>query len=430
MLSWIFPTWSAPATVAPSDAEPCEKILRDPLNHRAIECLRDLIRLGGGGTWPPTATFEDSWPLPLRAYHHVLRGMETSLPVEESSLDHAHNRVIIDAFRARTRSEVGRCINIAEVERALEEWESKSGVQSAWLGFFTCISFLRHAYRWGVTPIVSEAQSENSVEFPPELDVPWSALQRHFGISSPSGCMTSICYSNIVADNHLQYSVTAGMPEVHNSTEFWNTKLVTDMEVKILPVYHLFAQAIAFMELLDPEAARDALKSANDVLRAALKYFFSTMVESKMSHTVWMAYVQGFQGWALEGIDGISGGQSLIFRTLDSFLSIRPWPTPEKERLHIPEAQRNWLNCLRDYDIRAVAKERDYTQVTDELESLVKQLRLWRMGHMRRMQPYESVRRPERKTMTAGISVVDAPDEEQMIVHLKKELGHRLTQTV
>ncbi|KAJ7851851.1 hypothetical protein B0H14DRAFT_3660117 [Mycena olivaceomarginata] len=141
------------------------------------------------------------------------------------------------------------------------------------------------------------------------------------------------------------------------------------------------------------------------------------MVDSKMSHTVWMAYVQGFQGWALEGIDGISGGQSLLFRTLDSFLGIRPWPTPEKERLHIPEAQRNWLNCLRDYDIRAVAKEREYTKV-------------WRMGHMRRMQPYESQNRPERKTMTAGISVVDAPDGEQMILHLKKELGRRLAQTI
>jgi hypothetical protein len=46
------------------------------------------------------------------------------------------------------------------------------------------------------------------------------------------------------------------------------------------------------------------------------------------------------------------------------------------------------------------------------------------------MQPYESVYRPERKTMTAGISVVDASDEEQMILHLKKELGRRLAQTV
>ncbi|KAJ7319104.1 hypothetical protein DFH08DRAFT_789564 [Mycena albidolilacea] len=430
MFSWIFSTYSSPSPAVVVSPGPSTKILQDPLNHRAIECLRDLVQLGGGGTWPPTATYDDSWPLPLRAYHSVFRAMETSLPVEEPSLIHARNREIIDSFRARMRSELERRIKIPEVERTLEEWESQSGVQSAWLGFFTCISFLRHAYRWGVTPIVSEAQSEASVEFPQELDLPWSALQRHFGISSPSGCMTSICYSNMASDEILQYSVTAGMGEVHNSTEFWNTKLVVDMETKLLPAYHLFAQAISFMDFRDPDAAQDALKSANDILRAALKYFFNTMVDSKISHTVWMAYVQGFQGWALEGIDGISGGQSLLFRTMDSFLGIRPWPTPEKERLHIPEAQRNWLNCLRDYDIRAVAKEREYIKVTNELDSLVKQLRVWRMGHMRRMQPYESQNRPERKTMTAGISVVDAPDGEQMILHLKKELGRRLAQTV
>ncbi|KAF7360398.1 hypothetical protein MVEN_00769600 [Mycena venus] len=423
MLSWMFSTWNRSLAVEAS-AEPSTRILQDPLKHRSLECLQDLIELGGGGTWPPTATYEDSWPRPLRPYHSVLRIMETSLPVEEPSLDNARNREIIDTFRARMHSELVRCVDIREVERTLEEWQSHSdrSVQSAWLGFFACISFLRHAYRWGVTPIVSEAQSETSVLFPGELDLPWLALQRHFGISSPSGCMTSICYSNMTtAADHLQYSVTAGMPELHSSTEFWNTKLVIDMEVKV---------AITYMDLENQDAARDALKSANDILRAALKHFFSTMVEKTLSPKVWMAYVQGFQGWALDDVDGISGGQSLIFRTLDSFLGIRPWPTTEKERLHIPEAQRNWLNCLRDYDIRTVAKQRNYDQVTAELESLVKQLRLWRMGHMRRMQPYESVHRPERKTMTAGISVVDAADEEQMILHLKKELGRRLAQTI
>lgn len=117
--------------------------------------------------------------------------------------------------------------------------------------------------------------------------------------------MTSICYSNIAADG-LQYSITAGMSDIHRSTEFWNTKLVYDMEAKvrefrncqcivpslimsqILPAYHLFARAIVYMDAERPDAARDALKSANDILKTALRYFFSTMVNSNMSHTVWM----------------------------------------------------------------------------------------------------------------------------------------------
>jgi hypothetical protein len=42
----------------------------------------------------------------------------------------------------------------------------------------------------------------------------------------------------MASDEILQYSVTAGMGEVHNSTEFWNTKLVVDMETKVR-VYEL-----------------------------------------------------------------------------------------------------------------------------------------------------------------------------------------------
>ncbi|KAJ7485383.1 hypothetical protein FB451DRAFT_1229524 [Mycena latifolia] len=433
MLSWIFPSWTQwqPMDILPVQS-PSADILKEPLEHQILNCLHDLIQIGGGGSWPPTVTYDDSWPLPLKAYNSVFRAMETLLPVEESSLDHPHNREIIDSFRARMRSLLDRHIDVEEVESALEGWQSERdcSAYAAWLGFFACMSFLRHAYRWGVTPIVSEAQNETFVAFPHELEVPWIAIQQRFGIESPSGCMTSICYSNMAAVDRLQYSVTLGMPEKHRSTEFWNTKLVCDMEVKMLPAYRLFAEAIAFIDLGHPDAARDALKSANEILKLALKYFFSTMVDSNMSYAVWMAYVQGFQGWALGGMDGISGGQSLSFRTLDSFLGIRPWPTPEKERLHIPEIQRNWLNSLRDYDIRAVAKERGYDEVTAELDSLVKQLRIWRMGHMRRMQPYESVYRPERLHMTAGISVVHASDEDHMIEHLKKTLGQRLAQTV
>ncbi|KAJ6538716.1 hypothetical protein B0H10DRAFT_1778920 [Mycena sp. CBHHK59/15] len=432
MFSWLFPACGQ-SIVAPVDnSSASAKILLDPSENRTLDCLRDLIRIGGGGTWPPTARYRDAWPLPLRAYDYVFRKMEASIPVENPSLDHTRNREIIESFRARMRSELAHQVDITEVHSVLEIWQNDNGcvAQSAWLGYFACVSFLRHSYRWGVVPIVSAAQNETFVTFPDELEVAWASLLKHFGTTSPSGCMTSILYCNMHSDDHLEYSVTVGMPDVHRLTEFWNTKLVVDMEEKVLPMYHLFARAIMCCDSEDADAACDALRSANHILRMALKYFFTIMMDSKMSHTFWMAYVQGFQGWALGGIDGISGGQSLIFRTLDSFLGIRPWPTAEKESLHIPEVQRNWLNSLRDYDIRAVAKEKGHDAVTIQLDALVKQLRLWRMGHMRRMQPYESVYRPERLHMTAGISVVNASSEDSMIEHLKQGLSLRLEQTV
>lgn len=143
-------------------------------------------------------------------------------------------------------------------------------------------------------------------------------------------------------------------------------------------MYQLFAHAIAYLDAGDVVAASDALKSANEILKSSLKYFFNKMVDANLSQKVWLAYVQGYQGWTLGGIDGISGGQSLLFRTLDSFLGIRPFPVPEKESLHLPVVQRNWLNFLREYDIRAVVKARggDSAGITDELEATVKQLRV------------------------------------------------------
>ncbi|KAF7371089.1 hypothetical protein MSAN_00743700 [Mycena sanguinolenta] len=430
MFSWLFPACSTPDTVPSASID----ILDDSLTHSALMHLRDLVVVGGGGAWPPRATYRDSWPLPLRSYDTVCRAMETSFPVTESSTDNSYNRKLIDSFRSRMRSHLQQHVNLGDVQNALERAESnpESCSQAAWLGYWLCVSFLRHSYRWGVTPIVSEAQNEKSLNFPVELDMPWSYLQHHFGVTSPGGCMTSLMYSNMREDDRLEYSVTVGMTQSHQTTEYWNTKLLVSMEERVLPMYHLFARAVAFVEAGDMVAAADALKSANEVLKIALKFFFTTLVEAKFAQGSWLAYVQGYQGWTLEGIDGISGGQSLTFRTLDAFLGIRPFPEPEKESLHLPLAQRNWLNFLREYDIRAVVKgcgERA-APVAAELEALVKQLRLWRMGHMRRMQPYESVHRPERMTMTAGISVVNSSDESQMIEHLKHQLGQRLAQTV
>lgn len=147
MLSWIFPVWSQPPAQLPSAST---EILDDALQHHVLTCLRDLIVMGGGGSWPPRATYRDSWPLPLRAYDSVYRAMEASFPVKESSVDNTLNRKIIDSFRSRMRAYLERHTNMGEVQSALERAESEpeSCSQAAWLGFFLCMSFLRHSYRW------------------------------------------------------------------------------------------------------------------------------------------------------------------------------------------------------------------------------------------------------------------------------------------
>ncbi|KAJ7483274.1 hypothetical protein FB451DRAFT_1029543 [Mycena latifolia] len=401
----------------------------------ARQGLQELIATGGGGKWLPSATFEDSWPASLRPYHHVFFAIAKSIPVSEASLDDEENRARIDQFRNSLRTALQENLSLETVRRTLNHDQSKDEMEACgWMGFFACIAYLRHAYRWGVSPVVREAQHETNVAFPECLEIPWTVLQRRFDISSSGGNLTSNIYYDFNDRQELEYTFTVGMSHVHHETERWNATLFLEMERKGAPMYHLMVAAIEAVEAgsSQTQKALEALKSANSHLKAIFRYFFDNLTDTNISQEFWIAYVQGPHGWALDGIDGVSGGQSLVVCTVDAFLGIRPFPTPEIEALHLPGPQRTWLNTLREYDIRAKAKASNEKELEAELEAMVKHLRIWRMGHMRRMVAYERVPRPERQNMTAGKSLVGshiAPDENAMVEHLKKQLALRLMQT-
>ncbi|KAK7055355.1 hypothetical protein R3P38DRAFT_2846584 [Favolaschia claudopus] len=396
----------------------------------ARESLDQLISIGGAGSWPPKASFVDTWPTSLRPYHHVYNSLAHLIPAEKSSLDDDENTTRIQHLRASLLSELQTNVDLAAVRETVNDPDCMR--PSGWMGFFACMAHMRHAYRWGVSPVVRVAQHETSLDFPEHMDIPWFALQRRFDTTSPGGNLTSNIYYNFNERQELEYSFTVGLSETHGRSEHWNATLFEEMERRALPVYHLMVEAIESIGAENSAKTLLALKSANSHVKAIFKYFFDHLTDANVSKALWMAYVQGPHGWALGGIDGVSGGQSLVIRTLDSFLGIRPFPTPEIESLHLPRSERTWLETLRKYDIREVAKLSNYAEVEAELETMVKHLRIWRMGHMRRMVDYEGVPRPERQNMTAGKSLVAteiAPDENAMIIHLKKELTVRLMQT-
>lgn len=143
-----------------------------------------------------------------------------------------------------------------------------------------------------------------------------------------------------------------------------------------LPMYRLMALSIARLTSNDIPGTLRALTLAHTLLRAVLRFFYDNLKDENLSTPLWMAYCQGFHGWTLDGVDGVSGGLSLVIRVLDSFLGIRPFPSEEVEALHLPLAQRNWLNYLREFDIRRVARERGEMEVVDVLEKMVAQLRV------------------------------------------------------
>ena len=149
-------------------------------------------------------------------------------------------------------------------------------------------------------------------------------------------------------------------------------------------MYRLMALSITRLTQNDIPGTLRALTLAAALLRAVLRFFYDNLRDENLSTPLWMAYCQGFHGWTLDGVDGVSGGLSLVIRVLDSFLGIRPFPgeqpdgtrTDEVEAIHLPLAQRNWLNYLREFDIRKVARERGEKEVSDVLEGMVSQLRV------------------------------------------------------
>ncbi|KAJ3809384.1 hypothetical protein F5876DRAFT_43964 [Lentinula aff. lateritia] len=437
LLSWIFSRASA-TSLTVHDNEPSilyNQIIREGGKHRFAGRLAELLT-NSGNAWPPKATHAETWPSPLQKYNIVYQRIAPFLPVRESSLDDAENRRLINKTRALIRALLEEEISIPAVCETLEEcsrYDNHTMPMSGWLGFYSCLASLRHAYRWGVLPVVREAQNEKSLQFPRELDIPWPYIQRRVGITSPGGSLSSNSYYNLDARREIVYSITSGMGEEHNRTELWNGLLFVEVEDKALPMYRHISQAAHFLEIEDYPSTISTLEIANEEVKVAFKHFYDNMNDYNLVPSLWLPYCQGFQGWTLEGINGVSGGQNILIRTLDSFLSIRPWPTEEEEALHLPLAQRNWLNCLRNFDIRALAQKKGNEEVIKQLDHMVTQLRLWRMGHMRRMQRYQ-VHRPERNKMTAGKSLVEddsvqTSDESVMVNHLKQMLSVRLKET-
>ena len=202
--------------------------------------------------WPPRPTFHKTWPVQLQAYQRVYEAIGPHFVNEWPSLDDAENRKIIDNFRARVRRELSAHIQTSAVQTLLNGEKCMS--ELAWQGFYACIAYLRHYYRylhpwsssrspninetlrrWGVSPIVHVAQQEKSLEIPEELEVPWKVIQRHFRISGQGGNMSSNEYFAFNENQKLEFSCCWGLSEDHLRTEHWTGYLFVAMEQLVCP---------------------------------------------------------------------------------------------------------------------------------------------------------------------------------------------------
>ncbi|RFU27639.1 hypothetical protein B7463_g8719, partial [Scytalidium lignicola] len=410
------------------------KPIRKP--HPTQACLEQLLEKEGAGSWPPRTSYGESWPKALRPYHEIYLALAPLLPCkdDEISFERCLN------YRAQMRGLLRDRVQLADVEALLcaAEQENKSILPGeAWNGFYSCIASLRHAFRWGTIPVVQLAQAEKVIDIPSELEVPWAHLQRRFGVTSQGGNVLSNFLCNFNANSQIVYPINTGMPEIIRSAEYGFAHIFLAVEAQALPMYYLVVKSFHQHSVRDRSGLLESLGQINIIVQRSLKIYYDTMVDMKISKTVWMRYVQGFQAWSAGTInattgeytqyDGLSGNQLLFFNIIDAFLGLDSYLTEENMLRYMPETQRRFINSVREHSFREKGEKVVDGEVEDMLQNILKQIRVFRTAHRVRVKPYLGAPAPERLFMTAGKGVLG--ETNAALTNLDKILEKRLHET-
>ncbi|OXV07234.1 hypothetical protein Egran_05000 [Elaphomyces granulatus] len=306
-------------------------------------------------------------------------------------------------------------VSLSEVEAILAAVEAGNELpfpSDAYNGFFACIAMSRHAYRWATIPVIKAAQKEKFIDLPPELELPWSFLRRHYGVTSQGGNCTSNYFYNFDDRENIVYQINCCNTETIRSAEYHFAHMFPVMEKLSLPIYHDIVKSIISFEQGQRDKCLHFLKLINTQLRLPLKVYYDTLVDSKISRSVWLHYVQGFQGWAAGEIidgkyveyDGLSGNQLPLFQVVDAFIGLDRFLNEEEMHGYMPLSQRKLTTSLRQHSFRRKAKEDGDSEIEAEMLKIVKQLR----AHRARARSYLSTDAPERLIMIAGKSVLES----------------------
>ncbi|KAI1149680.1 hypothetical protein F4825DRAFT_463935 [Nemania diffusa] len=380
-------------------------------NETALALSR-LVREDGAGEWPPRSSHY-ALPTYFQAYQDIYMELILSLSTASPSLNDAENEQRITKFRGNMRRLLCERINIPDIRAALARVESGENSHlppDVYNAIYSCIAVCRHAYRWGSIPVVKFAQLETVVDFPPELDAPWPYLQRHFGVEADSGNNTANVLLNFDEKGKRVYEINVGMSDLIRSSEEAFFRMFFDVEVLAFPIYYEIVSAIVAFE---DGRKNDSLKNLQNVtrrLRELLLIFYHNLKESHVSHSVWLSYVQGFQGWGVGRVidgkfvkyDGLSGNHVLFFQAVDAFLGLDRYLTDENMDRYIPVNQRDFCSALRKYSIRTRLHGKDDLPLKNEIGKIV-----FRAAHKTRVKSYLKQPAPERLIMTAGKSVLE-----------------------
>jgi hypothetical protein len=136
------------------------------------------------------------------------------------------------------------------------------------------------------------------------------------------------------------------------------------------------------------------LEKITSGIRHLLLVFYDNLTESRVSHSVWLSYIQGFQGWGVGRMvngefikyDGLSGNHVLFFQALDAFLGMDRYLTDENMIRYIPVNQRELCLALKRHSLRNMARDKGYVMIEEEFKKIVNQLKVWiLLGRFKRL---------------------------------------------
>ncbi|KAJ5903316.1 hypothetical protein N7504_005699 [Penicillium tannophilum] len=361
-------------------------------DHETADLLQHLVEFDGAGSWPPQASHGKAWPAALRPYHDVYLKLAKLLPTANVSLDteiHSSRRF---EYRTQMRDLLHEKIDMSAVKDILLATEAGNHSvfsTKAYNGFYACIAVSRHAFRWGTIPVVKVAQEEKLIDFPPELDLPWNFIRRRYNIKSQGGNVTSNYLCNFGKEGQLVYEINSGMAENIRSAEYNFAHIFVAMEQMALPIYHNLVKSIVCYEQGQREACVACLEVIRTHLPHALDTYRSALVNSKIPHSLWMPYVQGFQAWGAGEIidgtyveyDGLSGNQQPLFHFIDAFLGIDPYLTEESLERYIHSSQRKLSIALRKHSFRQRAILAGHKEIEAEMEKIKNHIRVGSLQH-------------------------------------------------
>ncbi|KAL4881877.1 hypothetical protein BJY04DRAFT_188244 [Aspergillus karnatakaensis] len=419
-------------------------IKTEPSRDTVHEKLKHLVEADGAGSWPPRAVHGNAWPEALQPYHHIYLEVIPFLATEDIALDDKLNINRVTAFRERIRGALHDRIHLPAVVNILSPHQPDNReVLSAecFNGFYACISNLRHAFRWGVIPVVKVAQEEKVIGFPPELEEPWTLLRQRYGVTSPGGNVMANYFCNFDEAGRVVYEINSAMPDMIRQAEYNFAHMFLEIEELGLPIYNLLVASISHYNSNNKPACLSALREITLLLPGPLEIFYKTLTDRHISPKVWMRYVQGFAGWGAGEIidgeyieyDGLSGSHAPFFRIMDAFLNIPGYFSEENSRRYVPRRQRELCEVIRENGFRQRATFDGEGEIAAEMEVMVQQLKKFRAAHRARIHKYLSPPAPERLIMTAGKSVIESeqiPEIEAAIQHLDGILAKRIKETV